>query len=44
MVAVYKVAAIYKIIEGDGIGIRSYTNRLNIKAVGKVFEGEDAVK
>jgi hypothetical protein len=44
VVAAYKVATVYKIIEGDGIGIRSYTNRLNIKAVGKVFKGEDAVK
>jgi hypothetical protein len=44
VVAAYKVAAVRKIIEGDGIGIHSYTNRSNIKAVGKVFEGEDAVE
>jgi hypothetical protein len=44
VVAVYKVAAVRKIIEGDDIGIRSYTNCSNIKAVGKVFEGEDAVE
>ena len=44
VVAAYKVAAVRKIIKGDGISIRSHTNRLNIKAVRKVFEGEDAVK
>jgi hypothetical protein len=44
VVTAYKVATVRKIIEGDGIGIRSYTNCLNIKAVGKVFKGEDAVK
>jgi hypothetical protein len=44
VVTAYKVAAVRKIIEGDGISIHSYTNRLNIKAVGKVFEGEDAVE
>jgi hypothetical protein len=44
VVAAYKVAAIRKIIEGDGISIRSYTNRSNIKAIGKVFKGEDAVE
>jgi hypothetical protein len=44
VVATYKVATVHKIIEGDGISIRSYTNRLNIKAVRKVFKGEDAVK
>jgi hypothetical protein len=44
VVAIYKVATVRKIIEGDGIGIRSYTNRSNIKAVRKVFKGEDAVK
>ena len=44
MVAIYKVAAIHKIIEGDGISIRSYINHLNIKAVRKVFKGEDAIK
>ena len=44
MVAAYKVAAVYKMMEGDGISIRSHTNRSNIKAVGKVFKGEDAVK
>jgi hypothetical protein len=44
VVTVYKVAAVRKIIEGDGISIRSYTNRSNIKAIRKVFEGEDAVK
>ena len=44
MVVAYKVAAICKIIEGDGIGICSHTNRLNIKAIRKVFEGEDAIK
>ena len=44
MVAAYKVAAVRKIIEGDGIGIYNYTNRSNIKAIGKVFEGEDAIE
>jgi hypothetical protein len=44
VVAAYKVAAIHKIIEGDSISIRSYTNRSNIKAVRKVFEGEDTIK
>ena len=44
MVAIYKVAAVYKIIEGDGIGIYSYTNRSNIKAIRKVFKGEDAIE
>ena len=44
LVAAYKVAAIYKIIEGDSISIYSYTNRLNIEAIGKVFKGEDAIK
>jgi hypothetical protein len=39
VVAVYKVAAICKIIEGDGISIYSHTNRLNIKAIRKVFKG-----
>jgi hypothetical protein len=44
VVAIYKVAAIYKIIEGDGISIYSYTNRSNIKAIRKVFKGEDTIK
>jgi hypothetical protein len=44
MVTAYKVAAVHKIIEGDGISIRSYTNRLNIKAIRKVFKGEDTIK
>ena len=44
MVVAYKVAAICKIIEGDGIGIYSYTNRSNIKAIRKVFKGEDAIE
>ena len=44
MVAAYKVATVHKMIEGDGISIRSYTNRSNIKAVRKVFEGEDAIE
>jgi hypothetical protein len=44
VVAVYKVAAVRKIIEGDGISIHSYTNRLNIEAFRKVFKGEDAIK
>jgi hypothetical protein len=44
VVTVYKVAAVRKIIEGDGIGIRSYTNRSNIKAIGKVFKEEDTVE
>jgi hypothetical protein len=44
VVAAYKVAAVRKIIEGDGIGIRSYTNRSNIEAIRKVFKGEDAVE
>jgi hypothetical protein len=38
------VAAVRKIIEGDSISIHSYTNRSNIEAIGKVFEGEDAVE
>jgi hypothetical protein len=46
------VAAVYKIIEGDGISTYSYTNCSNIKAikkvfkgaVRKVFKGEDAVE
>ena len=44
MVAIYKVAAIYKIIEGDGISIRSYTNCSNIEAIRKVFKGEDTIE
>jgi hypothetical protein len=44
VVAAYKVAAVYKIIEGDGIGIYSYINRLNIKAIKKVFKGEDTIE
>ena len=44
VVAVYKVAAVRKMMEGDGIGIRSHTNRSNIKAIRKVFKGEDAVE
>jgi hypothetical protein len=44
VVTVYKVAAVRKMMEGDGISIHSYTNRSNIEAVGKVFEGEDAVE
>jgi hypothetical protein len=44
VVAAYKVAAVHKIIEGDGIGIHSYTNRSNIEAIRKVFKGEDAVE
>jgi hypothetical protein len=44
VVAVYKVATICKIIEGDGISICNYTNHLNIKAIRKVFKGEDAIK
>jgi hypothetical protein len=43
MVAVYKVAAIYK-RGGDGISIYNYTNCLDIKAVGKVFKGEVIIK
>jgi hypothetical protein len=44
VVTTYKVAAIYKIIEGDSISIRSYINYSNIKAIRKVFEGEDTIK
>jgi hypothetical protein len=44
IVAAYKVAAVYKIIEGDGISIYSHINCLNIKAVGKVFKGKDTIK
>jgi hypothetical protein len=44
VVTAYKVAAVYKIIEGDGISIHSYTNYLNIKAIKKVFKGEGAIK
>jgi hypothetical protein len=44
VVAAYKVAAVRKIIEGDGIGIYSHTNCSNIEAVRKVFEGEDAIE
>jgi hypothetical protein len=43
VVAVYKVAAVCK-IEGDGIGICSYTNYSNIKVVRKAFEGEVVVE
>jgi hypothetical protein len=44
VVAAYKVAVVHKIIEGDSISICSYINRSNIKAVRKVFKGEDAVE
>ena len=43
MVAIYKVATAYK-REGDDISIYSYTNRLNIKVIGKVFKGEVVIK
>jgi hypothetical protein len=43
VVAAYKVAAIYK-IEGDNISIRSYTNRLSIRVIGKAFKGEVIIK
>ena len=43
MAAVYKMAAVRK-IKGDGINIYSYTNRSNIKAIRKVFKGEDAIE
>jgi hypothetical protein len=44
VVIAYKVAAIRKIIEGDGISIYSYINRSNIKAVRKVFKRKDAIE
>jgi hypothetical protein len=43
VVAVYKIAAIYKIKE-DNINIRSYTNHLSIKVVKKAFKGEVIIK
>jgi hypothetical protein len=43
MVAAYKVATIYK-RGGDSISIYSYTNYLDIKAIGKVFKGEVVIK
>jgi hypothetical protein len=43
VVVAYKIAAVYK-IEGDDISIRSYTNCLSIRVVGKAFEGEVVVK
>jgi hypothetical protein len=43
VVAAYKVAAVCK-MEGDDIGICSYTNRLSIGVVGKAFEGEVVVE
>ena len=44
MVTAYKVAAVRKIIEGDGISIHSYTNYLNIKIIKKVFKREVIIK
>ena len=43
MVAAYKVAAIYK-IEGDNIGIYSYTNRSSIRVIRKAFKREVIIK
>ena len=43
MVAIYKVATICK-RGGDSIGIYSYINCLDIKAVEKVFKGEVIIK
>ena len=43
MVAVYKIAAIYK-IEGDNISIHSYTNRLSIRVIRKAFKEEVVIK
>ena len=43
MVAVYKIAAIYK-IKGDNISIYSYTNCLSIRVIGKAFKREVIVK
>jgi hypothetical protein len=43
VVVVYKVATGRK-IERGGISIRSYTNRLNIKVIKKVFNGEVVIK
>ena len=43
VVAVYKVAAVYK-IKGDGISIRSHTNYSNIKVIEKAFEGEVVIE
>jgi hypothetical protein len=43
VVAAYKVAAVCK-MKGDDIGIRSHTNRLSIRVVGKAFEGEVVVE
>ena len=43
MVAVYKVATVYK-IKGDDIDIYSYTNHLSIKVIRKAFKGEVVIK
>ena len=43
MVAIYKVATIYK-IKGDGISIHSHTNYSNIKVIRKAFKGEVVIK
>jgi hypothetical protein len=43
MVAIYKIAAIYK-IKGDNISIYSYTNYLSIKVIRKAFKGEVNIK
>jgi hypothetical protein len=43
VVTVYKVATGRK-IKGGGISIRSYTNRLNIEVIKKVFKGEVVIK
>jgi hypothetical protein len=43
VVAIYKVAAVYK-IKGDNISIRSYTSRLSIRVIRKAFKGEVIIK
>ena len=43
MVAVYKVAIIYK-IKGDNISIYNYTNYLSIRIIRKAFKGEVIIK
>jgi hypothetical protein len=43
VVAIYKVAAVYK-IKGDDISIYSYINCSSIKVVGKAFKGKVIIK
>ena len=43
VVAIYKVAAVYK-IKGDNISIYSYINYSSIKVIRKAFKGEVIIK